>query len=51
MSTSAESTSTTSTTSSTGTAAPTLAPEEDLSNAVKSLMRVREELAKLSIAT
>lgn len=30
--------------------APTLPPEDDLANAVKNLMRLREELVKLSVA-
>lgn len=41
---------TSSSTGSSGSSAPTLPPEDDLANAVKSLMRLREELAKLAVA-
>lgn len=44
-----ESTSTQSTKSS-NSSAPTLSPEDDLANAVKNLMRLREELTKLAVA-
>lgn len=37
-------------TGSSASSAPTLPPEDDLANAVKSLMRIREELAKLAVA-
>lgn len=40
----------TSTSKSSGSSAPTLPPEDDLANAVKSLMRLREELTKLAVA-
>ena len=38
-------------TRSTASSAPTLHPEDDLANAVKNLLKTREELAKLAVAT